>query len=97
MGTVITNMVYVLTALIDLTAFVLVLECLSFNLSGPQWNGVRKALFNLTYPLLLWSENFFSLRLGRFNTRGLLTALMLLLVSYLGLPWVAILGYSLHG
>lgn len=92
-----TNIVYVLTALLDLTAFVLALECLSFNLSGSQWNGLRKALFNLTYPLLLWSENFFSLRLGRFNTRGLLTALMLLLVSYLGLPWLVILSYSLRG
>jgi hypothetical protein len=97
MGTVMTNIVYVLTALLDLTAFVLALECLSFNLSGSQWNGLRKALFNLTYPLLLWSENFFSLRLGRFNTRGLLTALMLLLVSYLGLPWLVILSYSLRG
>jgi hypothetical protein len=97
MVTVILNSVYLLTALIDLVAFVLVLECLAFNLSGSQWNGVRKVLFNLTYPLLLWSENFLSLRLGRFNTRGLVTALLLLVVSYLGLPWLAFLGYSLRG
>jgi hypothetical protein len=97
MGTLISNTVYVLTTLLDLTAFVLVLECLSFNLSGSQWNGVRKGLFKLTYPLLLWSENFFSVRLGAFNFRGLLTALLLFLVSYLGLPWLAFLSYSLRG
>jgi hypothetical protein len=97
MGMIISNTVCVLTALLDLTALVLVLECLSFNLSGSQWNGIRRGFFTLTYPLLSWSEKGFSIRLGNFNSRGLLMALLIFMVGYLGLPWLVILSYSLRG
>ena len=78
-------------------AFVLILEWLFYLMPGGQLNGIRKELFNITFPLLSWSERFFSVRWGGFNSRGLLTAALFWLVSYFGLPWLALYSYSLRG
>jgi len=88
---------YLLTLLLDLTALVLVLEWVLYFVPGAPLNGARKLVFNLTFPLLSWSERFFSIRLGSFNSRGLLTAVLLLAVSCLGLPWLILYSYSLRG
>ena len=97
MASILSDFFYLLTLLLDLAALVLVLEWILYFAPGASLNRVRKLVFNLTFPLLSWSERFFSIRLGSFNSRGLLTAVLLLAVSYLGLPWLILYSYSLRG
>jgi hypothetical protein len=79
---------YLLMILLDLTALFLILEWFFYFIPGAPLNGIRKVLFYLTYPLLWWSDRFFSVRLGLFNSRGLFTALLLWGIGYLGLSWL---------
>ena len=88
---------YLLTALLDMAGLLLVLEWLFYFLPGASLNGIRKVLFYITYPLLGWSDRFFSIRFDLFNSRGLFTALLLWGVSYLGVPWLILFSYSLRG
>jgi hypothetical protein len=97
MAILLSDFFYFLTFLLDLTALVLILEWVLHFVPGAPLNGVRKLVFNLTFQLLFWSERFFSIRLGSFNSRGLLTAGLLLAVSCLGIPWLIIFSYSLRG
>jgi hypothetical protein len=97
MGSVFSDFAYLLTILLDLIGLVLILECLFYFVPGASLNRIRKALFYLTFPVLSWSDRFFSVRVGLFNSRGLLTALLLWSIIYLGMPWLILLSYSLRG
>jgi hypothetical protein len=96
MAFLISDFAYLLTVLLDLTALLLILEWFFYFMPGAAFNGVRKIFFYLTYSLLGWSDRFFSVRLGLFNSRGLFTALLLWGVGYLGVPWLILLSYSLR-
>jgi len=97
MALLLSDFFYLLTFLLDLTSLVLVLEWLLHIVPSVALNGIRKFVFNLTYPLLSWSDRLFSIRWGLFNSRGLLTAVLLLAISCLGLPWLILYGYALRG
>jgi hypothetical protein len=97
MASLLSDFAYFLTALLDLAGLVLVLEWLFYFLPGAWLNGIRKVFFYTTYPLLEWSDRFFSIRLGGFNSRGLFTAFLLWGISYLGVPWLILFSYSLRG
>src|ERR1700679_3596125 len=95
MAFLLSDFAYLLTALLNLTALLLILEWFFYFMPGASFNGVRKIFFYLTYPLLGWSDCFFSVRLGLFNSRGLFTALLMWGVGYLGVPWLILFSYSL--
>lgn len=96
MAYLISNLAYLLTLICGLGAFLLVLEWLVHTLPGAWLNPVRKGLFEISFPLLKWSDRFFSFRLDSFNARGLLTAIFLLAVGFCGVPWLVILSYSMR-
>ena len=93
----ISDLAYFLSFLCDLGALLLIVEWLVHALPGAWLNPVRKGFFELSFPLLQWSDRFLSFRLDSFNARGLLTALLLLAVGFCGIPWLVVLGYSLRG
>lgn len=97
MGYFISNLAYLLALLCDLGAFLLILEWLVHVLPGAWLNPARKALFEISFPLLKWSDKFLSFKMDSFNARGLLTAVLLLAISFCGLPWVVVLSYSMRG
>ncbi|HXL73101.1 MAG TPA: hypothetical protein VN963_05685 [bacterium] len=97
MASFLSDFAYLLMVLLDLMALFLILEWFFYFMPGAPLNGIRKVFFYLTYPLLGWSDRFFSIRLGLFNSRGLLTALLLLVIGYLGMPWLILFSYSLRG
>jgi len=96
MAFLLSEFAYLLTALLNLMALLLILEWFFYFMPGAPFNRVRKMFFYLTYPLLGWSDRFFSVRLGLFNSRGLFTALLMWGVGYLGLPWLILFSYSLR-
>ena len=93
----IADLAYLLALLCDFGAFLLVLEWLVHLLPGAGLNPVRRALFQLSYPLLKWNERFLVPRWGSFNSRGLLTAFLLLVISRYGVPLIVLYSYSLRG
>jgi len=92
----ISDFAYLLTSLLDLTALLLVLEWFFYFMPGALFNRIRKIFFYLTCPLLGWSDRFFLVRFGLFNSRGLFTALLLWGVGYLGVPWLILFSYLLR-
>ena len=97
MASLLSDFGYLLIVLLDMAALLLILEWLFYFLPGASLNGIRKVFFYITYPLLEWSDRFFSIRLGFFNSRGLFTAFLLWGISYLGVPWLILFSYSLRG
>ena len=93
----ISNLAYGLSLLCNLGAFLLIVEWLVHTLPGAWLNPLRRGLFGICFPLLKWSDRLLSFRLDSFNVRGLLTALFLLTLSFCGIPWLVVLGYSLRG
>jgi len=96
MAFLLSGFAYFLTVLLDLMTLLLILEWFFYFMPGASLNGIRKLFFYLTYPLLGWSDRFFSVRLGLFNSRGLFTALLLWGIGYLGVPWLILFSYSLR-
>ena len=97
MGYFLADLAYLLTLLCDLGALLLFLEWLVHALPGGWLNSVRKGLFEASFPLLKWSDNFLSLRCGTFNSRGLVTALLLLILGRCAIPWLVFFSYTLRG
>ncbi len=97
MGYFLADSAYLTTLLLNLAAFVLLVEWLLHAVRGPALNGFRRLFFLVSYPLLKWSDGFLSIRWGSFNSRGLLTAILFLAVSRYGIPWLVLLAYSLRG
>ncbi len=60
-----------------LVALMLVLEFCAFYMRGAQWNAAKRGLFQLTYPLLVLTEHYPVLCLGKKNLRGLVLAMIL--------------------
>lgn len=96
MAYLISNLAYLLALICDLGAFLLILDWSVHALPGAWLNPARKGLFELSFPLLKWGGRFLSFRLDSFNARGLLTAVLLLVISFCGLPWLVVLSYSLR-
>ena len=97
MGFFITDMAYLLALLLNLAAFLLFAEWLVHSLPGAGLNGIRKLLFEASFPLLRWSDLFLSVTGRAFHSRGLLTGLLLLMIEHYAVPWLVILSYSLRG
>jgi len=93
----IADLAYLLVIGCYLLAFLLVLEWLFHELPGSGLNFARRALFRISLPWLKWCEQFFSLKVGSFNSRGLFMALLFLVISRYGLPWLILFSYSLRG
>jgi hypothetical protein len=71
-------------------AGLLLLEVLVFRLPGAEWNGARRGLFRVLYPLLSWANRFL---LGD-KLRGLLLALVLIGVGYVVGHWAQITNHN---
>lgn len=97
MGYLIADISYFLSFLCDLGAFLLILDWIVHVMPGAWLNRVRRGMFEVSFPLLKWSDRFLSFQLDSFNSRGLLTAILLLVVSCCGIPWLVVLSYSLRG
>jgi len=97
MGQVLSLAAYLLSAFLDLAALLLILEWLLHLVPGAGLNFARRGLFLATYPFLKWSDGFFSLKWGSFNSRGFFMAVLLLLLSRYGIPWLVLLSYSMRG
>lgn len=94
---VIADISYLLALFCNLAAYLLILEWFVHVLPGAGLNFARRALFNASFPLLKLSDRFFALKWGFFNSRGLLTAVLLLLVSRYAVPWLVFFSYSIRG
>ncbi|HUO58607.1 MAG TPA: hypothetical protein VMV05_10575 [bacterium] len=81
----------------DIAAFLLLLEWLVHLLPGAGLNPLRRSLFLMLYPLLKFSDRFLSFKWPGGGTRGLLAALILVLISRYGLPWLVLFSFSLRG
>ncbi|HEY5037475.1 MAG TPA: hypothetical protein VIJ93_00225, partial [bacterium] len=82
---------------LDVMALLLIVEWLSHLAPGAVLNPIRRVLFRLCLPFLKWSDHFFSVQSPFFNSRGLLTALLLIAIGRYGVPWLILLSYSLRG
>src|SRR5579859_6600684 len=96
MGQALSLLAYLLTALLDLAALLLILEWFFHLVPGAGLNFIRRTLFQATYPLIQFSDRFFSIRWGSFHSRGFFMALLLLLLSRYGIPWLVLLSYPLR-
>ena len=81
----------------NLAAYLLICEWLLHVLPGAGLNFARRALFKASFPLLKLSDGFLTLKWRSFNSRGLLMAVLLLLISRYGVPWLVLFSYSLRG
>jgi hypothetical protein len=97
MATLIADFAYLLILFLDAIALLLILEWLSHLAPGAALNSIRRVLFQLCLPFLKWSNRFFSVQSPFFNSRGLLTALLLIAIGRYGVPWLILLSYSLRG
>ena len=97
MGYLLAGTAYLLALLLNLAAFLLFAEWLVHSLPGAGMNGIRRFLFQAAFPLLKWSDDFLSVKSPLFNSRGLLTGFLLLIIDRCALPWLVILSYSLRG
>jgi hypothetical protein len=95
MGILVAYLAYLLAVVCYVGAFLLFAEWLVHLWPGPAMNYARRILFQLSFPLLKFSDLFFSLKGKYFNSRGLLTALALIAFCRFGVPWLVILSYSL--
>jgi hypothetical protein len=95
MGLLLSDFAYALTLLLHLAALLIALEWLSHQIPGAGLNPARKALFKATYPFLKLGS-LLGLRRAAFDLTPGVLIVLLLLVSRLGLPWIAWLGFSLR-
>ena len=95
MGILLSDLTYLLTLFLHLTALLIALEWISHQIPGAGFNSTRKVLFKVTYPFLklgaLWG-----LRRAGFDWTPAVMIVFILMVSRLGLPWIALLGFSLR-
>lgn len=97
MAGLIADFAYILTVVLNLAALLLVLEWLVHFLPGAWLNFARKGLFNAAFQMLKWNESFLSFKWGSFHSRGLLMAVLFVILSRYGVPWLVLLSYSLRG
>jgi hypothetical protein len=97
MSYAVSDLSYLLALCFNLAAYLLILEWFIHALPGAGLNFARRALFKASFPLLKLSDRFFDLKWGFFNSRGLLLAVLLLLVSRYGVPWLVFFGFSMRG
>ena len=88
---------YLLSVLLLLAVFILSAEWLVHALPGSALNPLRRLLFRACFPLLKWSESFLLVKWGNFHFRGLLLAVLLLMLERYGVPWLVLLSYSWRG
>jgi hypothetical protein len=86
-----------LAILLDVAGVLLIAEWVLHWAPSAMLNSLRRAFFRVCFPLLNFSERFFSFRLGRFQTRGLLTAILFFIISHFGVPWLVYFSYTLRG
>jgi hypothetical protein len=87
---------YLLAFLLDVAGILLIAEWMLHGTPGVALNPLRRAFFQICFPLLNFSERYFSFQLGRFQTRGLLTALLFFIISHFGVPWLVYFSYTLR-
>jgi len=89
-------------------AYLLILFCYFFTLllclewffhalPGAGLNPLRRTLFLAVFPLLSFSERYFSIDHGRFHSRGLLLAVLLMVLGRYAAPWLVLASYGLRG
>ncbi|SRR5260221_11406658 len=97
MAYLIADMGYLLVVLCDFGALLLILEYLVHLLPGAGLNSARRTLFHLSSHLLKWNEHLLGSKWGSFNSRGLLTAFFLLIISRYVASLIVLYSYSLRG
>ena len=97
MGYFVADLAYLLALFCDLGALLLVLEWLAHVAPGGWLNPIRKGLFEASFPLLKWSDRYLSIRWDTFNSRGLLLAVLLIVISRCAVPWLVYFSYTLRG
>jgi hypothetical protein len=96
MGIILCDFAYALTLLLHLAALLIGLAWISHQMPGAGFNPARKFLFKTTYPFSKLGT-LLGLRRAAFDWTPGVMIVLLLLVSRLGLPWIAWIGFSLRG
>jgi len=96
MAYLVADIAYLAAVLCNLGALLLALEWLVHFMPGAALNPVRRMLFLFTFPMLKFSDRFFPVKWGTFNSRGLLMAVFLIVISRYGVPWLVLLSYSMR-
>jgi uncharacterized protein YggT (Ycf19 family) len=91
------DIAYLGIVLCDLGALLLALEWLTHFLPGETLNPLRRVLFRITFPFLKFGDQFFPTKWGKFNSRGLIMAVFLIVISRYGMPWLVLLSFSMRG
>lgn len=97
MGYLISDLAYLVALFCNLGALLLVVEWLVHALPGAWLNPLRRGLFEISFPILKFSDRFLSFQMDSFNSRGLLAALLLLAIGHYGVPWLVVYGFSVRG
>ena len=97
MAYLISDGAYLLAFLLNIAGLLLMAECVLHWVPGTALNPLRRAFFQICFPLLNFSDMFLSIRWDRFHSRGLLTAILLFLISYIGVPWLVYFSFALRG
>ncbi len=97
MAYLIADLAYLLAIVCNLEAFILVLEWLVHLFPGAGLNPIRRTLFRISFPFLQWSDRYFEIKVDFFNSRGLLLAVLFLIISLYGVPWLVLFSFSMRG
>lgn len=97
MAYLIADLAYLLAVLCNLGTFLLVLEWLVHLIPGAGLNPIRRGLFRVSFPFLQWSDRYFAVKWGSFNSRGLILAVLFLIVGRYGVPWLVLFSFSSRG
>lgn len=96
MPTLVAITAYFLLGLCYFGALLLVLEWLVHSLPGAWLNFARRALFKISFPFLSWSDRYMAFETRTFRARGLLTAMLLIVIGKYGVPWLILVSFSLR-
>jgi hypothetical protein len=86
-----------LAFLLNVVGILLIVEWVFHWTPGAALNPLRRVFFRVCFPLLNFSDRYFSFQLGKFRTRGLLTAILFFMISHFGVPWLVYFSYALRG
>ncbi|MGH7739329.1 MAG: hypothetical protein ACREL1_04210 [bacterium] len=96
MGFFLNDLVYGLTLLLHLAVLLIALEWAFHFLPGVGLHPVRRFLFNAVFPFSKLGDRL-GLRGQNYNWTPGVMIVLILLVSRLGLPWIAYFGFSIRG
>jgi uncharacterized protein YggT (Ycf19 family) len=88
---------YLLSAFLILFATLLAAYGVLQVLPGPSGNSLRRVLFGACRPILSWVGHVAPVHVASCDLTAFLAAIVLLVLFRFGVPWLFLLGHTLHG